>query len=111
MLSDPYYIPEFTIRDVRLRLRLKPDGTLEGILGGYQPWLDIYWSMANGGIALECCVGVDFIGMYHTLRRLADAYPDPRTGQNTAISIAYRLEAVPAFTAPAGPRTASAEPR
>jgi hypothetical protein len=111
MLSDPYYIPEFTIRDVRLRLRLKPDGTLEGILGGYQPWLDIYWSMANGGIALECCVGIDFIGMYHTLRRLADAYPDPGTGQNTAISVAYRIEAVPAFTAPAAPRTARAELR
>ena len=101
LLSDPYYVPEFRIRDARFRLRLTEDGGLDGILGGYQPWLDLYWSMANGGIALECCVGVDFIGMYHTLKRLADAGPDPQTGQNTEISIAYRIEAVRAFTVPA----------
>jgi hypothetical protein len=101
LLSDPYYVPEFRIKDARFRIKLTEEGGLDGILGGYQPWLDLYWSMANGGLALECCVGVDFVGMYHTLKRLADADPDPATGRNTAISIAYRIEAVRAFTVPA----------
>jgi hypothetical protein len=28
---------------------------------------------------------------------MADAYPDPKTGENMAISAAYAVEAVPAF--------------
>jgi hypothetical protein len=51
--------------------------------------------------------------MYHTLRKLADAYPDPKTGQNMNISTAYRIEAVPAFTVPVestSGKTAEAEP-
>jgi hypothetical protein len=31
------------------------------------------------------------------LKRFADAKPDPRTGENTEISIAYHLTAVSAF--------------
>ena len=30
---------------------------------------------------------------------MADGVPDPKTGENTAISVAYWLEAVPAFHA------------
>ena len=36
------------------------------------------------------------IGMYYALKRNADAMPD-KNGQNTAISAAFRLTAVPAF--------------
>ena len=31
------------------------------------------------------------------MKRLADGVPDPATGENTAISATYWLEAVPAF--------------
>ena len=30
-------------------------------------------------------------GLYYTLKRLADAYPDPKTGENTAISAAFEI--------------------
>jgi hypothetical protein len=40
---------------------------------------------------------VDSLGIYHSLKRFADARPDPKTGENTQISMTYRMEAVPAF--------------
>jgi hypothetical protein len=107
MVADPYYVQEFRFKDTRFRLKLLPNGNLDGFIGGYQPFDDPYWGVANGGIALECCAGIDFIGMYHTLKRLADAYPDDK-GQNTHISTAYRIEGVPAFTVQVEGQTAEA---
>jgi hypothetical protein len=40
---------------------------------------------------------IDLIGIFYDLKRFADAAPDPATGENTAISSAYFIEAVPAF--------------
>ena len=40
---------------------------------------------------------IDLIGVFYDLTRFADAEPDPLTGENTAISAAYFIEAVPAF--------------
>jgi len=45
----------------------------------------------------EAVVSLDIPGIYYALKRMADAYPDPKTGENTAISGAYVVEAVPAF--------------
>ena len=108
MVADPYYVQEFRFRDARIRLKLLPNGNLDGFVGGYQPYDDPYWGVANGGIALECCAGIDFIGMYHTLKKLADAYPDEK-GQNTHISTAYRIEGVPAFTVEPSDKTAEVQ--
>jgi hypothetical protein len=44
---------------------------------------------------------MDYVGLYHALKKLADADPAPGPGQNTRISAAYRVEAVPAFVVPA----------
>jgi hypothetical protein len=101
MMADPYFMPEFDITRARLRLQLKPDGTLDGILGGYQRWLTIYWGLADVGVSIENVTGVDYVGLYHALKNLADAEPDPKTGQNMRISAAYRVEAVRAFLLPA----------
>jgi hypothetical protein len=97
MKCDSYIQPIYEFRDARLRLRLKPSGRLEGVLGGYQPWYPIYWSHAKVGYIDERGFGVDAPALYYALRRNADAYPDPATGANTAISAAYMIEAVPAF--------------
>lgn len=111
MLGDPYYVPLFDFKQAKLRLKVLPNGAMEGVLGGYEPWMTIYWENANGGIALECCVGVDMPGLYYALRRLADGYPDAQTGQNTRISAAYRIEAVPAFVAPGAAVAKTAQSR
>jgi hypothetical protein len=109
MACDPYIQPVFEFRRARMRLTLKITGHLEGVLGGYQPWYPIYWSHAKVGYIDERGFGVDTPALYYALRRNADAYPDPATGDNTAISAAYMIEAVPAFIArPDGAEKASA---
>jgi len=99
MRCNSYIQPVYKFLQGRMRLRLKPDGGLEGVLGGYQPWYDIYWSHAKVGYIDERGFGIDAPALFYALRRDADAYPDLRTGRNTAISTAYMLQAVPAFIA------------
>jgi hypothetical protein len=97
-----YIQPLYEFRQARMRLRVKPDGDLEGVLGGYQPWYPVYWSHAKVGYIDERGFGVDTPALYYSLRSNADAYPDPKTGENTAISAAYMIEAAPAFIARLG---------
>jgi hypothetical protein len=97
MLQNPLVAPEIHLLKAKLRLNLKSDGTLDGILGGYTAWADFYASLAAQGPGLEACVTGDIPGIYYLLKKHADADPDPKTGQNAAISTSYYLEAVPAF--------------
>lgn len=106
MHCGAYIQPVYEFLEARIRLRIKPDGNLEGVLGAYQPWYPLYWSHAKVGYIDERGFGVDSPALYYALRRYADAYPDPKTGQNTAISAAYRIEAVPAILAPLEQRLA-----
>jgi hypothetical protein len=99
MQCNSYIQPVYEFLEARMRLRIKPDGNLEGVLGGYQPWYDVYWSHAKVGYIDERGFGIDAPALFYALRRYADAYPDPRTHRNTAISTAYMIEAVPAFIA------------
>jgi Protein of unknown function (DUF1592)/Protein of unknown function (DUF1588)/Protein of unknown function (DUF1595)/Protein of unknown function (DUF1585)/Protein of unknown function (DUF1587) len=99
MQCNSYIQPVYDFLEARMRLRIKSDGNLEGVLGGYQPWYDLYWSHAKVGYIDERGFGVDAPALFYALRRNADAYPDPRTHRNTAISSAYMIEAVPAFIA------------
>ena len=92
--SQFYAILRFT--GTRLRLEMAGDGSASGIIGGYQPWRDYFHYLAIRG---EENAQVDLPGVYYAMKRLADAVPDPETGENTAISAAYFLEAVPAFHA------------
>ena len=92
--SQFYAILRFT--GTRLRLEMADDGSATGIIGGYQPWRDYFHYLAIRG---EENAQVDLPGVYYAMKRLADGVPDPETGENTAISAAYFLEAVPAFHA------------
>lgn len=97
MLQNPMVVNDFKLTNTHMRIKLKPDGSLEGIIGGYQLWSDIYAGFAHSAPAMEVCITGDIPGLYYLLKRHADAHPDPKTGQNTAISTAYYLNAVPAF--------------
>ena len=113
MIGDPFSLPEYELRKAHLRFKIADNGSLQGILGGYQPWETIYWSFASGGSVNEANVSVDIPGIYYALKKMADGYPDPKTGQNTAISASYIIEAVPAFVEhpakTATPQTAAAK--
>ncbi|MHB1204324.1 MAG: hypothetical protein ACYCZX_02060 [Rhodospirillaceae bacterium] len=100
LMQNPLVAPEFRLSRMQMRLALKPDGTLSGILGGYQPWSDLYFGFAAGGPTMEVCITGDIPGLYYLLKKHADADPDPVTRQNASISAAYYLEAVPVFAVP-----------
>ncbi len=104
------------IRSARIKATLSKDGVLKGYLAGYVPTQKLYdyqfgfrdAKVASGepapmGLRLGSANGAARVlgytcqGMYQALQRLADAYPDPRTGKFTAISTQYTFEARPAF--------------
>jgi hypothetical protein len=104
MIDDPFSVPVYHIMEARVRLTIYPDGTVKGILGGYQPWMPLYVSYGLPGSTNEVNLSVDAPGIYYALKKMADAYPDS-TGQNTAISSAFVIEGIPAFVS--GPNEAS----
>lgn len=86
-VSGGYHI----FRDLQLQLKLN-DQTAEGLLGGYVD-VDQFnhrfrsnWSMHHQNYGQSSSATE-----YPALRRLADAYPDPETGANTAISSAVHV--------------------
>jgi hypothetical protein len=94
MQGESQFYAVLRLTQTHLRLKSSPDGSLSGLMGGYQPWVDYYYYLAIRG---EDTAQVDIAGVYYAMKRLADAVPDPVTHQNTAISTAYYVEAVPAF--------------
>ena len=83
--------PELTVWNMthtHLRLKSNPDGSLGGYIGGFQPWMD-YWFMES---ASESFDGADLSSVYYNMREMADADPDPVTGQNRRISATYRID-------------------
>lgn len=83
----------------RIRLQIGPDGYASGLIGGYRDWRDLYTedTFTQSGATVETRDHHDLVGMYYALKRNADGMPDPKTGQNMGISIAYRIKAVPAY--------------
>jgi predicted lipoprotein with Yx(FWY)xxD motif len=99
----PKFYPVLRFTQAHLRVNLNPAqstlhyggaGVVSGLVGGYEPWLD-YWHYSS--IRGESGNQVDIAGLYYAMKRLADAVPDPVTGQNTAISAVYYFEAAPVF--------------
>jgi hypothetical protein len=97
LLQNPLIAPEFVLTNTHLRLQMNRDNTIRGFVGGYQPWVPVYFGLAGLGIGGELQVTGDIPGLYHLLRKYADADPDPDSGVNQAISATYYFEAVPAF--------------
>jgi hypothetical protein len=90
---SPFYLPtDEYMRAARLRLKLTPT-TAEGLIGGYTDVETWYLQMMKSWSTHHQNYGqTSAPSLYRALRRLADAYPDPKTGANTAISSALRAE-------------------
>lgn len=97
LVGDPYAIMDFDFRQARIRLAFRPDGSAKGILAGYHDWRPIYWHYGSSGWVVEHSTALEVPAIYYGLKKFADAYPDPKTGQNMAISITYELDVRPAF--------------
>jgi hypothetical protein len=94
--GDRAFYSEMRFRAARLRLKLNPDGTAKGILGGYHNWVAL-WMPDSRSFGQELSTSTNTPGKYYAFRKLADASPDPKTGLNTEISTAFELTLVPAF--------------
>lgn len=89
---------EYYIKDTHIKLKLNEDGTAEGKLAGYYDVMHAYWhNFHNASGAFEVANGFTCPAVFKALKENADAYPDPETGECTAISTAMKIEAVPAF--------------
>jgi hypothetical protein len=99
MLQNPMVAPQLDLKNFHLRMKRGAAGYANGFMAGYQPWHDIYFGIAATGFGGEGQVTGDIPGFYYLMKRYADADPDPRTGQNTRISVTYYFEVVPAFSA------------
>ncbi|HEX4635131.1 MAG TPA: hypothetical protein VH189_03045 [Rhizomicrobium sp.] len=86
-------------RQGRLRLTLKPDGTMSGIVAGYRDWRDVYNqnTFAQSGGEQGVREHEDAIALYYALKRNADGMKDPATGRYLGISTAYRITGIKAF--------------
>jgi len=87
----------FDFRRGKLRLTLHTDGSATGLVGGYRPVFDVISGISLGGVGTATVAGIDCASQLATMKKLADGMRDPKTGQCTAISSAYRITAIPAF--------------
>ena len=73
-------------------MEITPDGA-EGLMAGYADIQDWYyhatttWSTHHQSYGQESSPSI-----YRAMHRLADGYPDPDTGKNTAISMAIDVK-------------------
>jgi len=91
-------VPTFQIiRDFRLQLTLSATDA-EGLIAGYADVDTYYKQLIRNDSTHHLSNGqISGISMYKSLRRLADAYPDPETGHNTAISTSLDVKLAQVF--------------
>lgn len=80
------------LRSMRFKLTLTDTGAI-GLLGGYEN-LKEYWRLWRNSEAQTVDQGDtqwDPPAFWEALNRLADGFPDPKTGKATAISAAYKV--------------------
>ena len=104
-LSFPWAVFEVAtdeyLRDARLRLKLSPTRA-EGLIGGYADIETWYLQLMKSQSTHDQSYGqLTSKSLYKAMRRLADAYPDPNTGANTAISSALRAKFTQVYILPA----------
>ena len=100
MEQDPLLFPIFTMKNFTLDLTKNADGSVQGLIGGFQPITEIYFAIAAPSLPSETLYAIDFPGLYHMLRKNADFDYDKKTKFNRAISSAYHIIAVPAHVVP-----------
>lgn len=100
---------EQKFHEMRFQLKLQPDAAI-GYIAGYVDVENWYWQTVKSESTHHQSYGQSTpASMYKALRKRADAYPDPKTGKNTAISAALQAKFVQAFIIhpPGGPVAAA----
>jgi hypothetical protein len=89
-LEGSRYRP-FVLQNAHMRLQ-SHGADLVGYWGGFMQWRAFTYAYTSSPAG-----GADTLGLYHAVKKMADADPDPKTGQNREISGTFRIEAVPAY--------------
>jgi hypothetical protein len=85
------------IRDMRLQLTLTSQGA-SGLLAGYADVDTWYKQLIRNDSTHHLSNGqISGISLYKALRQFADAYPDPESGDNTAISTSLDVKMTQVF--------------
>jgi hypothetical protein len=97
-MRDPGGARDLQLLKAQLRLEMKPDGSLEGYVGGYRPWKPVYDALVRArGTVVEVLGWIELPSIYYDLKRNADFSPTGPGGEKTHISYAMRVSAIPAF--------------
>lgn len=87
-------LPLYWLRDAQFKLSLTPQRA-EGVVGGYADLEHLYRTRNRQWSPHHLSYGHQLpTSWYRTLRRLADGFPDPATGQNTALSAAMDVKLI-----------------
>jgi len=84
-------------RGMQLKMKLTQEGT-EGFIAGFvdvnafRHHLNTHWSTHHQSYGQ-----LSSPSLYKAMHRLADGYPDPKTGENTAISAAVKVKFIQVF--------------
>jgi hypothetical protein len=95
----PNQIRDADFRQGKIRLTVNPDGTANGLVGGYRNWRDLYAqeTYSQDGAQQGIREREDHVALYFALRRNADGMFNAKTGRNDGISSVYRMKLTPAF--------------
>lgn len=90
-------VPYLSVHDWRVKLKLTEESA-QGLMAGYTDIERYYNSLGQNWSTHHRSYGAEpMTSEYRAMRKNADAYPDPTTGQNTAISMAWEIKFVQAF--------------
>jgi len=97
----PYYgnlaHSEIDLKDMRLELDLRSsEDRVTGMIAGYRD-VENFWRYFRKGGYMTVTGQFSCPAIYKAAKELADGYPDPLTGECTALSSSYSIEAIPAF--------------
>jgi hypothetical protein len=89
---------EYDLKGAQLELNLLADGSAEGTLAGYYDIDEVYRAMFKDRFGeVQAPYGYTCPAVHKALVENADGYPDPDSGNCTAISTAFTVKAMPAF--------------
>lgn len=90
-------VPYLSVRGWRVKLKLTPESA-DGLMAGYTDIERYYNSLGQNWSTHHRSYGAEpMTSEYRSMRKHADGYPDPKTGENTAISMAWQIKFVQAF--------------
>src|SRR6185436_1108466 len=90
-------VMHMALRDMRVEFKARTDMPgIEGMIAGYQDLMN-WWQFIRHIESLAVVNQFSCPALFEGAHKLADGYPDPVTGECSALSAAFTLKAIPAY--------------